>query len=160
MTKQLYLGIDPGANGGLAAIDSNKKVYALQRMPSFPEEVLAWFRMFSGVGLHVVLEEVSGYQGVEHPGSRMFEFGKWYGYVEMGILSVQCLDRTKFIRCPPKQWQKMLGLRKKEKDETDTSWKNYLKDEASKLFPRIKVTLKTADALLLAYYCHSIFSRG
>lgn len=33
-----------------------------------------------------------------------------------------------------------------------TAWKNKLKAEAQRLFPSIKVTLKTADALLIYEY--------
>ena len=33
--------------------------------------------------------------------------------------------------------------------ETPTQWKNKLKAEAQRLFPDIRVTLKTADALLI-----------
>lgn len=56
-----------------------------------------------------------------------------------------------FLAVTPKNWQAHYGLAK-EKLEGDTSWKNRLKARAQSLFPDVKVTLATADALLLAEY--------
>jgi hypothetical protein len=49
---------------------------------------------------------------------------------------------------PPKKWQQALGLGS-AKDLTKTQWKNKLKNKAQQLYPQIKVTLATADALLI-----------
>jgi hypothetical protein len=54
--------------------------------------------------------------------------------------------RTELIT--PQKWQKKLGLGT-SKGLTPTQWKNKLKAEAQRLFPDIRVTLKTADALLI-----------
>lgn len=48
----------------------------------------------------------------------------------------------------PQQWQKDLGLGN-SRGMTKTQWKNKLKAKAQELFPDVKVTLKTADALLI-----------
>ena len=39
------------------------------------------------------------------------------------------------------------------KTESKTEWKNRLKGMAQQLYPDLKVTLATADALLIATYC-------
>ena len=110
-----------------------------------------------------MLEQVSGYIGEEHPGSRMFEFGKNYGYLEMSLVVcgfAETIDPPEtangYTTIIPQRWQRGLSLRTKEKSETDTSWKNYLKEEAQQRFPRLKVTKHTADALLIAHYCKTI----
>lgn len=143
-----YLGIDPGSNGGLATLDSSGKIYALQSMPSLLPEVLRYFQLFQGLQAYALLEQISGYVGVEHPGSRMFEFGRGYGALEMALTATE----LEYDYITPQKWQRGLGLRTKAKSETDNQWKNYLKAEAQKRFPRIRVKLSTADALLIAYY--------
>ena len=49
---------------------------------------------------------------------------------------------------PPQRWQKTLHLKKAPGTEKRV-WKNRLKDEAQRRFPTIRVTLDTADALLI-----------
>ena len=61
----------------------------------------------------------------------------------------------------PQAWQRSLGLTKIRDDRiwemsdagASGRWKNRLKSRAQELFPDIKVTLRTSDALLLAHYC-------
>ena len=162
MSKQYFLGVDPGTGGGLAALTSDNKVYAVQRMPDTKQEIYEWFRMFTHLESYCMLEQVSGYIGEEHPGSRMFEFGKNYGYLEMSLVAcgfkeeIDRADTNIYSTILPQRWQRGLSLRTKEKGETDTSWKNYLKEEAQQRFPRLKVTRHTADALLIAHYCKTI----
>ena len=51
----------------------------------------------------------------------------------------------------PQVWQKALELGTRKK-MTSTAWKNKLKGRAQHLNPNIKVTLATADALLILEY--------
>ncbi len=155
--KTFYLGIDPGGKGGLAAIDNSDNVYALKKMPDTLEEILQWCRMFEGTRCYAMLEEVSGYIGVAHPGSSMFKFGRSYGALEMGLVAIGLEEGTTYRLTLPQRWQRGLGLRKKTKGESDASWKGYLKSEAAALFPQLKATLKTADALLIAKYCKQVY---
>lgn len=144
----IYLGIDPGSNGGLAALREDGSIYALTRMPSELPKLLAWFELFEGLSCSVLLEQVSGYIGVAHPGSSMFEFGRGVGHLEMAMTATG-LEWDTIL---PQRWQRGLGLRTKEKKESDTQWKSYLRSEAAKRFTRIKVTKATADALLIAWF--------
>jgi hypothetical protein len=74
-----------------------------------------------------------------------------YGnYMQLkGMLLAACIP---FEDCPPKRWQEALKLRRKEKGEKKTDWKNYIKSVAQQLFPDVKVTLWNADALMMAEY--------
>ena len=74
----------------------------------------------------------------------MFNFGRNFGFL-LGTLAGLYI-RTELIT--PQKWQKALGLGT-SKGMKPTEWKNKLKAEAPRLFPDIKVTLKTADALLI-----------
>ena len=77
----------------------------------------------------------------------MFVFGKGVGHLEMALLAagIRCEQVT------PVKWMGEMGMRKKG-GESRPQFKNRLKALAQRLFPNVKVTLKNADALLLAEY--------
>jgi hypothetical protein len=58
----------------------------------------------------------------------------------------------------PSRWQQGLHISPRKKSEGRVLWKNRLKANAQRLFPEIadKITLATADALLLAEYCRRL----
>lgn len=91
------------------------------------------------------LEEVSGFIGKARPGSRMFAFGRNFGFV-VGFLQAMNV-RTELVR--PQKWQKPLGIGTAAACASRTVWKNKLKAQAQRLHPNLKPTLKTADALLI-----------
>lgn len=116
-----------------------------------------------------VIEKVSGFMGGEgQPGSAMFSFGDSYGFIR-GILTEKGF-RIELMT--PQSWQKVLGLGHREharcvlrpgmpgyaeervrvrnlNAQYKREWKNKLKERAQQLFPDQKVTLNTADALLI-----------
>lgn len=187
--KEIYLGIDPGASGGLAvlATDTQEAV----PMPETEKEVWEWFRWYvPGMKPFAVIEKVGGFiQGNAAPGSAMFNFGWGYGGLRMALVAAG----IPFEEVTPQRWQKALGISPRRKgrtvkqvqklrskplaggccerfaeqqacecleqarkgvgDETKTAFKNRLKAKASQLYPSLKVTLATADALLIATYC-------
>ena len=65
-----------------------------------------------------------------------------FGQIEGVLASLRC--RVEYLK--PDWWQKQLRLGKSA-DHGDR-WKAHLKGRAQALFPRVEVTLKTADALL------------
>lgn len=108
-----------------------------------------------------VLEQVSGYIGKGHPGSHMFVFGASYGALRMALTARNISYET----VNPLVWQRVLGVgnprrTKGEKDNkmslskaaTKSQHKAKLRAKAQQLFPQVKVTNHTADALLLMTY--------
>ena len=59
---------------------------------------------------------------------------------------------VRIVRVRPHDWQKHLRLGTKKDCSGTTEWKNKLKSEAIRRFPTQKVTLATADALLILDY--------
>jgi hypothetical protein len=152
-----YLGLDPGSSGGIAALRGGAvRLAALDKLSA--HDLWAWVREYgrgdlrplhSAASSFAVLEKVGGYVGGAHArGSHMFTFGTSFGMLRMALVAAS----IPFEEVPPQKWQKEFGLRK-TKGETDTSWKNRLKSRAQQLFPSEKITLATADALLMAEYC-------
>lgn len=145
--KPLILGIDPGACGGFCEIWPDGKVDAF---PMFDDvDMLDYIKCLGNrcfaeqVPVTCFLELVSGYIGKAQPGSSMFKFGNGYGYIR-GLIAAAGF-KTILVR--PQEWQKGIpgvqGIKGPER-------KRALKEHAARLFPNTKVTLSTADALLIA----------
>lgn len=145
-----YVGIDPGASGGIAALSGERmEVYP---MPQTLGDLWAVFEFLGSVGgFFAVIEKVGGYVGEAQPGSSAFKFGQSYGSLLMALTAAM----IPYEEVTPQRWQKAMGItpRKNREGETKTSFKNRLKQKAQQLFPAVKVTLAVADALLIAEYC-------
>ena len=144
-----YVGIDPGASGGIAII-SGKGITAIP-MPFTESDIWDYL---SNVGRLInpfaVIEKVTGYVGGPgNTGSSMFKFGTNYGCLRMALIAA----KIPFEEVMPQVWQKGLQIAKRKPTESKTEWKNRLKSGAQRLFPDTKVTLACADAILIAEFC-------
>ena len=146
--KDLYLGIDPGASGGLAFV-SGDSVLAVAA-PDTLRDLWDWIDNRRTTLAFAVIEKVGGYiAGNASPGSAMFNFGANYGALRMALTAAD----IPFEEVTPQRWQKALSIPPRGKDEEKRDFKNRLKARAQQLFPKEKVTLSTSDALLIAEYC-------
>ena len=160
-----YIGIDPGVSGGLACIDEKKQVVSLVSMPDTQKAIWEWVMRIvyshDASQCRVRIEQVTGYmpgrEGKTHggqPGSHMFRFGQSYGGLTMALIATNLTEGLGFKAVIPRTWQKWLGVAPRDKaTEKQADLKRRLKEKAEELFPEIKVTLNTCDALLLAEYC-------
>lgn len=140
-----YIGIDPGKSGGIAWIQDGKP--CAEKMP---ETLLELWELIQDI-LHAnsiwpnkqpcvaVLEQVSAMpgQGV----TSCFTFGNGFGHLEMALTAAG----IPFVRVRPQKWQKDMQCMTKGD-------KNVSKRRAQEMFPSLKITHATADALLLAEY--------
>ena len=78
----------------------------------------------------------------------VFTFGKNYGQW-LGILAS---NGVPYKEVTPQTWMKYYGAMPKDKAKR----KKHLKHLAQSLYPNIKITLKTADAVLIAHWCKQI----
>lgn len=165
--RSIYLGVDPGVNGGIAVILSRREVDLFHLADKSPEDVWNFVSKYGtamGCELHgdlevrifACIERNHGYIGTHSgPNTHSFKFGEATGAVRMALVAAE-IPREEPTAS---QWLRALGMRSREKGtkgkkgETDTQWKNYLKAKAQALFPGVQVTLRTADALLIAEYC-------
>lgn len=143
----IYIGIDPGLSGGIAALNQNGEVTDCLKMPETDADVLAALRSILGgetsEGRRAVLEKVHAMpkQGV----TSVFTFGKGYGALRMALAALE----IPYDEVAPQRWQKALGCLTKGD-------KNVSKAKAQQLFPQVKVTHAVADALLLSEYCRRV----
>lgn len=139
------IAIDPGENGGIIVYSSDKGcIIETVKMPPTHRDILDFLKLYQKNSI-CFLEKVGGLPGMG--GSRMFNFGKHFGHLEMALLSLKIT--TKEVR--PQEWQKELKLGVKG-NKTTTQWKNKLKSVAQQLYPKLKVTLYLSDALLILEY--------
>ena len=143
MKQKTIIGIDPGANGGIAWITDGKA--CVEKMPDTLQDL--WELVVSisleagtgGMGIRAYIEAVSSSPQMGVVSS--FSFGRGYGNLEMALTAAG----IPFERVRPQVWQKALGCMTKGD-------KNVSKSKAQELFPDRKITHATADALLIAYY--------
>ena len=137
------IGIDPGKSGGIAWITDGKA--CVEKMPDTLQDL--WELVVSisleagtgGTGIKAYLEAVSSspQMGVKSA----FTFGNGFGHLEMALTAAG----IPFERVRPQKWQQVMGCLTKGD-------KNVSKRRAQELFPSMKVTHSTADALLIAAY--------
>ena len=145
MKYETIIGVDPGANGGIAWITNGKA--CVEKMPDTLQDLWELIRditnhprsLLDGRKYKAYIEAVSSspQMGVVSA----FSFGRGYGNLEMALTAAG----IPFERVRPQVWQKALGCMTKGD-------KNVSKRKAQELFPDRKITHATADALLIAHY--------
>ena len=144
MDNRIYIGIDPGKNGGIGFI-YNDLAYC-KRCPAtvleMAEEIQTCIELAPDIQKTAIIEKVHSMpkQGVKS----VFTFGEGYGKW-LGILAAHKIPYTQVT---PQKWMKHYGSLSKDKKER----KNQLKHLAQQRFPEVKITLATSDAILLANY--------
>ena len=136
----VYLGIDPGKGGSIAAIWSDG-VPATQhcKLDGTEQDIAEYLRGFDLTSARAILERVasSPQMGVVSA----FSFGRSYGFLRGLLAGFQ----VPFMEVQPQKWQKAMECMSKGN-------KNVTKSRAQQLWPKLKITHANADALLLAEY--------
>lgn len=145
----IYIGIDPGVNGGIAKIYVDDGLVVADRMPATREDVVDYFRGFMP-GTVAYIERPPISMGKRVTASALVKLGHSYERCATAAVS----RGIEIVEVTPQQWQKLYGF--KRSGRTPTEWKNLLKRKAIELFPNIKVTLAIADALLIANYARRV----
>jgi hypothetical protein len=146
--KICIAAFDPGVSGGIAWRTPCGGCRA-EKMPDTEGGVI---RLIESIRLNsscdtptAFVEEVGGYIGTKQPGSHMFTFGFNAGLLRGALMATGW--RVETVR--PAKWQSGLGIGTSKTCKSKPEWKRKLKAEAERRFPKIKVTLSTADALLI-----------
>ena len=154
----IYLGIDPGKGGGLAALDRQGQMVLAHAMPETDWDFFDGVRSLlrnaemdnSTMVARLEFVRSSPQMGVVSA----FTFGCGYGAIRMALLAAE----IPFDQVVPRVWQKALGILY-PKGATDTQKKNITKTRAQQLFPGQKITHATADALLIAEHCRRTWGK-
>ncbi len=140
-----YIGIDPGASGGIALLDADGEILAAEKYGDTQHDTGEQFRRIIGATERpfALIERVHSMpkQGV----ASSFKFGESYGFLK-GLLVGLAIP---YDDVTPQKWQKLMGC-------LTRGDKNVSKAKAQQLFPGLKITHATADALLIAETCRRI----
>lgn len=145
--RRLYVGIDPGLAGGLAWLGDR-----VGAIPT-PETELGILKKLTRLWDNdcqsfVVLEEIPP----AFFGNAKSSMAKLYGSYMAWRMALTAVGFS-FETVRAKVWQPGLGIERRRKGEKDNRWKNRLRNVAGKLYPKLRPTLGTADAILLAEFC-------
>ena len=135
------IGIDPGKSGGIAWITDGRP--CVEKMP---ETLADLWELVEGIQRHETHGMTFAYIEIVHSSPQMgvksaFTFGNGFGHLEMALTAAN----IPFERVRPQKWQQAMGCMTKGD-------KNVSKRRAQELYPQLKVTHSTADALLIATY--------
>lgn len=138
----IFIGIDPGASGGIAGLNYDGHVVEALKMPQTERDIYDYVGSFTGgngESCKALIEKVHAMpkQGV----SSTFKFGVGYGGLRMALVG----HGIPFEDATPQKWQAFMGC-------LTRGDKNVSKAKAQMLWPRLKVTHAIADALLIAEY--------
>lgn len=143
--KKLIIAIDPGVSGGIAIGVDSPVLHPMPETVHDIAELIHCAQASADYPVEARVELVGGFIGKAQPASRAFVFGQSYGQV-LGVLAALQIP-VHLVR--PQKWQALLDIGNSRGCSKKHIWKAKLRDHAQRLFPTQKVTLKTADALLL-----------
>jgi len=142
----IWIGVDPGQSGGIAAVTGPGQAEAWP-MPRTERDIWDLFRSLADRPgpKTALIERVHSMprQGV----ASTFKFGTSYGMLRMALIA----SGIPFDEITPPKWQQLMGCR-------SGGDKNVTKQRAQQLFPYLRITHATADAVLLAELCRRTYN--
>ena len=156
--EKIFIGIDPGKNGGAAIINEmmDSEPIITFRCPKTPTEMA--LSLMSTIPVDVSYDDVLVL--IEHVHAMpkngvvsMFSFGQNLGHWE-GTLYANEFD---FSYVNPKEWIYWYGI---PKGLDKKKRKRLLLEKAKELFPNMKITFNVSDAMLIANYCMEMYYKN
>jgi len=158
---RVFMGVDPGVEGGLALVEEDGLSASVYPMPETQEEILLLVKEIAEsdvVVLHCYLEKIplvpEFVMRKKNPNFRRGQKGTAVLFENLGFLKA-CLSAFGFkvTQVSPVKWQRGMNC-------LTGGDKKVTRARAQQLFPSTrvygKVTNKTADALLMAEYCRRV----
>jgi len=158
----IFIGIDPGAQGALCALDTQTKLLSFCPTPNpnhltkpvLVKHVATWLTFHSTHAMIIGIEDVHSVFGSSAKSN--FQFGRYLGLIE--ALAMQCKCGVTYVQ--PKVWQKGCGIIF-PKGTKKPDKKKITAEKALELYPNADVYgpmggLKDArtDSLMIAHYLH------
>ena len=157
MNVDCVIGIDPGANGGLAVFIPGEQIKTI-KMPKDIRDLRDFLQYYEDTYKPIVfLEKLSVRaddveimpNGKPNMG-KMFRIQKLMGnYEHLKAIIESC--NIPYVMIHPFSWQTKLNLRLKGVKEEKSERKNRYKAKAEELY-KVKATLWSADAILIMHF--------
>ena len=157
MKNKIFVGVDPGMNGGITFItkDMDLEEATAVRCPKTTHDMaLALAVGIKDYAPSDVIFFIEHVWAFPRDGKvQAFRFGYNYGLWK-GIASANELT---MYNVPPRTWMGSYGVPPNMESRERKRW---LKTEAEKLFPNIKITFNTSDSVLIAKYALDCYEVG
>lgn len=146
------IGIDPGAQGGLAVFIPGQRVKTV-KMPKEVRDLRDFFEYYADNFKPIVfLEKLS-----VRPDDIKDNPGKIYRIQRMlanfeHLKAIMESEGVPYVLVHPMSWQTRLGLRVKGQHEEKAARKKRYRATAERLYPAVKTTLWNSDALLIMHF--------
>ncbi len=137
----IYIGIDPGKDGGIAWIDSEGA-----HAKPYSDEMLIAVLATAGNNCRCVLEKVSAMPG--NGAVSMFHFGQSFGYIQ-GVLEAYGIS---YQLIPPKTWKKEYSLNSDKEKSVEVCRRLFPSVDLYRTEKCTKPHDGMAEALLMAEY--------
>lgn len=146
------IGIDPGANGGIAVWKLNHIVTAV-KMPRNIHDINDYLRLIAQDANPIIFLEKLNVRLSDAEGGKLFRIQKMLQNYEQ-LKSVISLLDIPYVLVNPMKWQQELKLRitLSGKKEEKKDRKNRYKEIAGRLYPEVKPTLWSSDAILIMHF--------
>ena len=154
---KLFIGIDPGMNGGITFITKEMdteqmKPFRCPRESKEMAEILqVGIKQFETKDVILFVEHVWSFPGDGRVGA--FRFGYNYGLWK-GMASAFGID---VYNIPPRKWMYSYDMPSKMQSKERKRW---LRNVAETLYPNVKITFNTSDSVLIAHYAMDCFING
>ena len=142
IAKRFFLGVDPGLSGGFGLVpqwgDPSAAIAFKQQQTE--RDIADFFETWADSIIFAMIEKVHSMpkQGV----ASSFKFGMSYGFLRGLLIGF----KIPFEEVTPQRWQKRLQC-------FTHGDKRISKARAQQMWPELKITHSTADALLISEYC-------
>lgn len=149
MKIDCVIGIDAGANGGIA-IYTPYTTMRVVKMPKSIEDLAELLEQYKDDYDPMIFLEKLSVQGNDFT-----NFGKVFRIKNMldnfsQIKAVLALSKIPYVLVHPMKWQTTLGLRIKGEEKAER--KKRYKEIAQDLYPNVKATMWNCDAMLIAHF--------
>lgn len=152
------IGIDPGANGGLAVFIPGNEVKVV-KMPKDLMDLRDFFAYYAETYKPIIFLEKLTVRpdDITPDASGKANMGKLYRIQRMmaNFEHLKALIETAgipYVMVHPLSWQTKLKLRVKGQKEEKADRKRRYQEKAQTFYPEVKVTLWNSDALLLVHF--------
>lgn len=146
MVHDIIIAIDPGANGGIAiyGLLNGSGAIELSNMPETTADIWSFFDPIPNhLSVCAYMEKV-GFHRQGNSASASAKFAGHCGELRMALYG----NHISRVDVAPQTWMKMFGALPEDK----TARKNAIKSAVQGLYPHLKITLKTADALGILHW--------
>lgn len=148
----VFLGIDPGASGGLCVIGTH--VVDAVTMPTTEKALWEFVESWGNAkGVTCVMERVHSMP--KDGRSSVFKFGVSYGGLRMALVAAG----IKFELVEPQVWQRYFDLLKLP-DESDSAHKTRIGKYAKLRYPEAKIPRAAYDSVWIAEYARLNYPKG